>query len=178
MLTDSSSLLGIKNKFRSSDENAKFILDTINSIELNDIKFDIILSPNSSSAMVNFVTDTISKKYGKPHLSGSFIKSLPSEITFSTGGDVLKEETLIYLLNFIQKAKSIGVFNLKHIKPVQFRKYFNNLFTSVPDLVKIVDKNILIVDDIITSGSTMNDIYKVLMAHGANNITGLTFLKK
>lgn len=45
----------------------------------------------------------------------------------------------------------------------------------VEDKQKIKDKNILVIDDIITTGATFDEVAKLLKSKGANKVFGLTF---
>jgi len=42
---------------------------------------------------------------------------------------------------------------------------------------KFENKNIVIIDDIMTSGTTAESIYKLLISHGANSVSVLTLFK-
>lgn len=56
------------------------------------------------------------------------------------------------------------------------KERFNNVLNtfSVKNTNIIQNKDIIIVDDLVTSGATLHEIKKVLQKHGARNIIGLT----
>lgn len=55
-------------------------------------------------------------------------------------------------------------------------KNVKNIFTCI-DKQKIIKRKILIIDDIYTTGATMNECAKVLKKSGAKEVTGLVFAK-
>ena len=52
------------------------------------------------------------------------------------------------------------------------------MFELKNDFNLIKNKNIILIDDIFTTGSTCNEISKVLKSYGVNNIYILTLLTK
>ena len=48
---------------------------------------------------------------------------------------------------------------------------------KVEDKEKIRDKNIIIIDDVFTTGATINECSKILKLNGAKNITAIVLAK-
>ena len=176
-IVDTIHLKELKSTFREDSEDAKFVSDLVNNMTI-PVNFDLILSPASSSLLLNYFVSLLSKKYKKKTISNAFVKSLPEEISFCTGDVILDEVTLRKMLTIIDNAKRSGIFELKKVKPIYLRKFFINLMRPTVEISLIADKKLLLVDDIITSGSTMNDMFKTLMRYGADDVVGLTLLKR
>lgn len=73
--------------------------------------------------------------------------------------DRIKDTRRLHGLNFDERRRElVGKFCMKY-------KYIS----------EIKGKNIAVVDDIFTTGSTLNEVSKVLILNGANKVLGLTF---
>ncbi len=58
------------------------------------------------------------------------------------------------------------------------KKELKNAFEVNEDIRKCKNKNVLLIDDIFTTGSTVNEISKLLKIHGINEIYVFTFLTR
>lgn len=177
---DVESLKVIKKQFTYNSENAKFIESAIvpKSIDvIKDNRIDIIVAPQSSSKLLQHYCETLSKKTGCRFIDNVFAKSNPSEITIDSGDTKLDLKTLKSLTAIIEKSEQLGYFELKKV-PLQFRKFFYGYIKLIGDNQIFRDKNVLVVDDVLSSGSTISELYRIVYANGANKIIGLTMLKK
>lgn len=78
----------------------------------------------------------------------------------------------------IERATRRGNLSVKMFAP-HHRKFITNLFEVVDKKLfdKIVDKHVVIIDDIMTSGTTAKNIYDILHANGAEKVSALTIFK-
>jgi predicted amidophosphoribosyltransferase len=176
--SDVETLKILKLQFSETSENAKFIKTNIIpklSSKFNNI--DVIVYPYSSSKLLKFFSEELAKQTNCKTIPDAFIKSLPSEISIDTNGVVLELKTLKSLYKIIETAETNGYFELKKV-PLQFRNFFTGYIKLSKDSNSFIDKNVLVVDDVLSSGSTISEIYKILYANGAKSITGVTLLKK
>ena len=58
------------------------------------------------------------------------------------------------------------------------KKELKNVFELKEESFKLKNKNILLVDDIFTTGSTVNEISKILKLNNVNRVTVITFLTR
>lgn len=176
--SDVDALKLIKSQFYDTSENAKFIKQEAVP-KLTDVvrDIDVIVYPQSSSKLLKYFGEQIGKKCNAKLIPDSFIKSLPSEITIDTGGIEIDLNTFKGLYKIIENAEKNGYFELKKV-PIQFRRFFTGYIKLSKTDYSFVDKNVLVVDDVLSSGATISEIYKILHANGAKSITGITILKK
>jgi phosphoribosylpyrophosphate synthetase len=170
----------IKVNFTENSKNAEYIkFEIIPRVEslIKQRSIEVIMVPSSSSKLLKYFGNELSKKTGIPIIEDSFVKSLPSEIEIDTGGIAVDSNTIKRLYQIVQNSERVGYFELKKV-PVQFRKFFVGYIKLNRDKKSFIDKNVLVVDDILTSGATLTEIYRILHANGANAITGLTLAKK
>lgn len=171
----------IKSQFHENSDNAKYIKDIIVPklyLEFKNKNIDVIVYPTSSSGLLTYFSKEIFKQLRVTSLiKDSFIKSLPSEITIDSNGITLDIKTIKSLYNIIEKAETNGYFELKKV-PVQFRSFFTGYIKLTHSTNNFVDKNVLVIDDVLTSGATLSEIYKILSTNGAKSIVGITLLKK
>lgn len=81
------------------------------------------------------------------------------------------------LNKIIQNAKEGNVFEIKKV-PVQYRKFIKNwLALESKFSPKVFNKNILLVDDYLTSGTSMYAAYEILKSNGAKNVYALSLVK-
>lgn len=146
---------------------------------LRSYDIDIIVTPKSSSDLVkefaqqiqsrtyyDFYIDSFQKT---PNLNNVYIDKDDPRISDSIANSM--ERTL-------DKAKSKGSLSVKSFAP-QHRKFVKGLFEIVDEKLygKVYDKNVVIIDDVMTSGTTSKQIYDILQLHGANSVTTLTMFK-
>lgn len=146
-------------------------------------KIDTILLMDSSSPLVNELVHEINRRLPKYYNVRSFTKSIfknPNidEIYIDLQGKVLGDGQMKAIQKALDEAKSSGYFSIKNVKLVQQRKFFKN-WLKINDnfLQHIVDKNICIIDDFVTSGETLNSASELLENAGAASVLGLAIMK-
>lgn len=175
-------------------------IDDLNA-KINLYDFDMVVMPQSSSKVNQYMLRYI-YRFAQPSLYYmELIKSLPEDISFDMRGyenqylnDVLengrpryteaqKEEVKTSVENMMDLIHKKDYFTIaKDVKKSRMRPYITHFlrFKSEDDeqLAKSIRKNnILIVDDITTSGSTLNEILRSLrMINEDNNITIFSLL--
>lgn len=171
----------IKAQFNENSDNAKYIKNVIVPKLYSEFKssnIDVIVYPSSSSGLLAYFSKEVSKQLRVNSLiKDSFVKGLPSEITIDSNGITLDIKTIKSLHNIIETAETNGYFELKKV-PVQFRSFFTGYVKLSHSTNNFVDKNVLVIDDVLTSGATLSEIYKILSTNGAKSIIGITLLKK
>jgi len=153
-------------------------------IKLSEI--DLIITPQSGSSLVTDLVKSITER-----LSGM-------EISIESVGDLIQKETdpnlvrmkplpaktskksIVDIARKIRKWREEGHVNMKDLSGYsgRFRKYLiNHLFIDMKYKDMIRDKSILIIDDILTSGSTLEESAAILRDFGARKVVGLTLIK-
>jgi hypothetical protein len=175
----------INNKF-VKDEDINLMLsksiNNFNQIE-NLNTFDVIVFPKSSSSILDSLKQKLSAKAGSNTLIASdlFIKNTIDNIKYDqTKLDKLSDENKEKVLKMLNRVFSKEEFKLKSIPP-QYRKFIDNFLSFNSDTERrifnsIVEGKILLVDDILTEGTTFSNMTKLLENLGANSITGFILL--
>ena len=145
----------------------------------NDI--DTIIMMESSSRLIADLMIKMNKylpKYYNMHTYDKGIFKNPdiSAIEISTQYE-LKPETIKELERILLKARENKYFSIKKV-PAKFRELIKN-WLKINDriLSKIVDKNIMIIDDIVTTGSTIKEASVLIEDAGAKNLIGISIIK-
>lgn len=157
--------------------------------------YDVIVKAPSSNELNNrFMRSIISIIKPKIQIYDMFEKVSKQEVLNNLDHDKLKEycksNNISYNLAFKEitdafedKMKNTDLCEVKHI-PKKYLHCFNvivksNKKYSTEELIKIFkDKNVLILDDIISSGYTVNACYKIIEALGTKRIDVVTLLSK
>jgi hypothetical protein len=160
------------------------------SILVKRIKPDIIIYPKSKSPLLQKFVDEIHAAYPIAEvLSDAFIKKAftaedveplintehPMWAKFSSENPAAVKELKRSLKSQIKN----GELELKKFyKPyVKFIKNFIELKDAYEVLEKVMESNVLVVDDILSSGSTMTEMIRQLTEFGPSKISGLTLFK-
>jgi hypoxanthine phosphoribosyltransferase len=159
-------------------------------IFIRHVKPDIILYPKSSSPLLKQFVDEVAKGYPSAEvLSDAFIKSaLNAEdveplinVDHPDWAKFAKEnpKEVVALKRSLKKNLQNGELQLKHIyKPfAKFIKNFIELRDAYNVLEKVMDKDVLIIDDIYSTGSTMAEMVRQLKDFECHKIVGLTLFK-
>ena len=89
----------------------------------------------------------------------------------------LDDKTVQSLRKTLDNMDKSGYFSVKRFPP-QFRKVITNWLKLTDKMLsKIVDKNIVIIDDILTTGSTIIEASNLIKNAGAKNLIGLSIIK-
>jgi hypothetical protein len=147
-----------------------------------DEKIDTIILMESSSKLLVDISIRLNKYLPKyyemftydkgifknPNLEDIFIDQKSFDLSDSTVKELKKQ---------IEKSKESGYFSIKKFKP-QFRRSITNWLKMKDQLLsKIVDKNVLILDDVVTTGSTIIEASKLLEEAGASKVVGIALIK-
>lgn len=146
---------------------------------IKNMDFDLIVMPKSSSALIKNLIKELQKRIYIPIYYDSFKKTADiSKIKIDYKNPKITDKITKKLEPILRKAIKIDKLSLTKILP-QNRKFLLNLFDVVDKKVlnKVEGKNILIVDDIITSGSTIKSISNILTNNGSKKIIGMTLFK-
>jgi len=154
------------------------------------IKPDIIIYPKSSSPLLKQFVDEIHAAYPIAEvLSDRFIKVMLNAEKVETLINVdhpdwkkFAEENPKRVKELKQSLKTNimkGELQMKKLyKPnLKFIKNFIELKDAYEVLEKVMDKNILVIDDILSSGSTMAEMIRQLKEFDPEKISGLTMFK-
>jgi hypothetical protein len=175
----------IDEKFIKSHDMDMFLSKGINNFNqlqpLNE--FDVIVFPKSSSNILNVLKQKLSSKAGMNTLLASdlFVKNTIENIQFNQDKlDKLSADNREKVLKLLNRVFSKESFKLRSIPP-QYRKFIENFLSFNSDTEQrifnaISGGNILLVDDILTEGTTFINMAKLLRNLGANSITGFILL--
>lgn len=183
---------------QNNPELTKFIqraIDNLNKvIDLYD--YDLVIMPESSSKVNQYMLRYI-YRFAQPMLCEmELVKALPERISFDMDGyerqylnDVLengrpryterqKEEVKQSINNMMELIHQKDYFTIaKDVKKSKMRPYITKFLTykdaSDKELCsRIHNQNILVIDDITTSGSTLNEVLRALrVINDDNNIS-------
>ena len=166
---------------------------------INLSNVDVILYPQSSSSLTKDIVDKIdyftdADKYIKIEL----VKKKISEINFNwdkfdkycelNGIPINTKEIMVRKMNkMLDNIHSLDYFSIaKNIKDQKYKRFLKNIYKfydekSIDLLKTIKDKKILIIDDIYTSGITIEQIikaYQMLDPDDSNILTVFTLVGK
>lgn len=183
---------------QNNPELTKFIqraIDNLNKvIDLYD--YDLVIMPESSSKVNQYMLRYI-YRFAQPMLREmELVKALPERISFDMDGyerqylnDVLengrpryterqKEEVKQSISNMMELIHQKDYFTIaKDVKKSKMRPYITKFLTYKDESDKelcsrIHNQNILVIDDITTSGSTLNEVLRALrVINDDNNIS-------
>ena len=181
-------LKGLKRKSSSyemdSDEYSKFINRTaiFFAKEMNRMKVDSVFCMGSSSSLVKDVAlksvekvSNISLKF----LPDSIVKNIDSlELGISDEDrEKFGEDILNTFEKIILKAKENNEFEIKKIPP-QYRKFFKNWIEINSEAIRdISGKDVILFDDYLTSGATLDEVCLSLKELSPKSITCFTIIK-
>lgn len=165
----------------SKDEQSFIIDRVVNNInDYIDINsFDYVISPKSSSSLVKNFLDILSSLNKKTiFIDNMFLKNDFKNIWLDI--ELAKKERpnkyVKSLIKRFDKLKSSDkeYFKLQPLNKYE-RRYVRDMLKVNPEHTNIIydmmDKNILIVDDILTSGKTFDDIKNMLNVFNIKNVT-------
>ena len=189
-------------KFSSSIQNdealSQFIQKAVNDLnrKVNLYKYDLVIMPESSSNVNKYMLRYI-YRFAQPSLHPmELVKALPRNITFDMQAyeeqylnDVLengrprytaaqKDEVKANIMSMMDLIHQKDYFTIaRDVKKSKYRPYIMNFLCFKNDKDKelyssIREQNILVVDDVATSGSTLNEILRTLrIINDKNQIT-------
>jgi phosphoribosylpyrophosphate synthetase len=172
------------NKINKNDLDL-FLSKSINSF--NQIKplseFDLIVFPKSTSKILELIKLNMSAKAGSNTLISTdlFIKNSIENIKYNEDKlNKLAPEKREQILKLLNKVFSKEEYKLKSI-PSQYRKFIDNFlgFNTKTErrIFNILNGGkVLIVDDILTEGTTFVNMAKLINSLGENQITGFILI--
>ena len=146
---------------------------------LRELKVDIIVTPASTSALANAFVDELSRRTFIPIYKDSFTKRPDlTKVEIDTAHPKITPAIIKSMETTLKRAIRLGHVSIKMFA-VMHRKFLRGLFeiTDQKLLTKVKDKNVLIVDDVMTSGSTAKNIYDILKTNEAETVSVLTLFK-
>lgn len=145
---------------------------------LRDQPIDVVLKMPSSSPLASNFTDKILEKISHSHVL-SYKDVISKDLTnISVSKDTkFSPDTLKSVYKFVDKVKDTGKFEIKKLPP-RFRPLVVN-WIKIDDSIKnkLVGKNILVVDDYLTTGTTLDETCSALKVFVPASITGITLIK-
>jgi phosphoribosylpyrophosphate synthetase len=145
-------------------------------------KIDTILVMDSSSPLVSDLTLEINRRLPKYYSMYTFNKQIfktpdIQDITIDTMGIDVSDKNYKSMKSSLDKMKKEGYFKIHNIYAPN-RKFIKNwLKINNNVLSKIVDKRVALIDDILTTGSTIKEAARLLNDAGSSYIIGLTIIK-
>jgi phosphoribosylpyrophosphate synthetase len=145
-------------------------------------KIDTILVMDSSSPLVSDLTLEINRRLPKYYSMYTFNKQIfktpdIQDITIDTMGVDVSDKNYKSMKSSLDKMKKEGYFKIHNIYAPN-RKFIKNwLKINNNILSKIVDKRVALIDDILTTGSTIKEAARLLNDAGSSYIIGLTIIK-
>lgn len=142
-------------------------------------EIDVILAIPSSSELVHDFVSAVRRKLSVPivvykHLSVIGKNSVDAITVSEDAPDVAR--TIIMKEKQKLIAAGITSFSTKKIPP-RFRSFIRNMFAVNTHPEIFAGKNVLLVDDILTTGTSFENTAVVLNAMNVGAITGLTLIK-
>lgn len=199
-------IYSVYNKAKSDDNLYKEILDTIKgqstkyTMDYNSYRsfisrtaiymsnlilkenVDTILVMDSSSPLISDLTLEITRRLPKYYSLYTFNKQIfktpdIQDINIDTMGIDVSDKNYKSMQSSLDKMKREGYFKIHNIYAPN-RKFIKN-WLKINDnvLSKIVDKRVALIDDILTTGSTIKEAARLLNDAGASHIMGLTIVK-
>jgi len=146
---------------------------------LRSLKVDIIVTPKSSSDLTKEFVKQVQRRSNYDVLIDSFTKRPDlSKVQIDVDHPKITPDIIKSMQSILKRAIKDGRLSIKMFAP-QHRKFVINMFeVTDPKIVdKIQDKSVMIIDDVLTSGTTIKNIYDILMTNNANNVSGMTIFK-
>mgnify|MGYP000001366018 CR=1 FL=1 len=140
---------------------------------------DIIVTPKSSSDLAKEFAKSIGKRTNYDLFVDSFEKNSDiGKIGIDEKNPKISDEIIKRMRTALRTAKKKGFLSIKAFLP-HHRKFLTNLFELVDPKIssKVEGKTVVIVDDIMTSGTTANQISNILKNNGAEKVIVLTLFK-
>lgn len=155
----------------------KAVLGLLNNPNINISDVDLILIPQSESNINLNIANKIKNKVPNAlFLKDVILKNQPENVTINY--ELLKSknvlpETIIKIEQMVSNAVVEGVFKIKKIHP-KFRKYILNFLTIDVTNRKLINKlmngKVLVIDDIITEGTTFKEINRLIENYAPREI--------
>jgi len=175
-------LKALKNANFKTDQDVKQFLNrsaVYGSRILRAKDVDIIVSPKSSSDLVKEFAKEIERRTYYDFYIDAFQKTVDiSKVEIDREDPRITDDIIASMEKILTRSKGKGFLSVKQFAP-SHRKFIKNLFEIIDETLyrKVADKNVAIIDDVMTTGTTAKQIHDILKAHGANEVTTLTMFK-
>ena len=159
----------------------------ISCIEYNDISKNLILKfkYQKKTYMSKYIAKIISEKLSLEDIRYDYILFVPLHKKRYKKRGFNQSEKIAKYLSEITKVEVLNCINRKNntkalykLDRIDRKKELKNAFALEKDHDKLKNKNIILVDDIFTTGSTTNEISKILKINNVNKIYVVTLLNK
>jgi ACT domain-containing protein len=186
----------IKNVTISQSDYVQFITKALINFDQNVAKlssYDLIALPQSTSALLVRVVESIAQKYGAAVevIDNTFVKNKITDITVdpqviqgirAKSGDKKADYIAKRYADLIKSAEVNGEFKMKKIPTdkgfrrgiTNFLHINNNRYDAI--FKQVYGGKVLILDDIITSGTTMVEMKRLLDDLGATEVNAFCIL--
>lgn len=171
----------------SSCFNKTFYFDkSISCIEYNNISKRLILDfkYKNKTYMSNYIANIMKEKLEIENIEFDCILYVPlHKKRLKKRGFNQSKKIAIKLEKLINKPSYDILIRKKYTKPLynlskeQRNKVLKNVF-EIKNEINLKNKNILLVDDIFTTGATVNEISKILKLEGVNKVYVITLLTR
>ena len=156
-----------------------------------DVKPDVIVYPSSSSGLLKKFVGMLHETYPTIAVGGeAFVKKIlkagDEEALINTKHPDWEKfarehpKSVVELKRSLKNHLSDGVLELKKLyKPyLKFIKNFIELKNAAQTLDQVIDQNVLVVDDVLSSGATMLEMFRQLREFEPKSLSGLTIFKR
>lgn len=146
---------------------------------LKNKNIDSIFVMESSSSLASDIAMKIKSMLPDTsikYVNNSILKNIDN-IKLDTNGEKISEKEIQGLQKLIDKTKETGEFSIKKIHP-RHRKFFTNWIKVNEDAIRsITNKNIILFDDYITSGATLDEAAREILKLSPTSIEAITLIK-
>lgn len=146
---------------------------------LRKMDVDVIVTPKSSSDLTKKFVKEIQKRTNYDVIIDGFRKQPDiSKIEIDVNHPKITPAIIKSMETIIERGIRRDSLSVKMFA-VQYRKFVKNLFEVADERIyKLVqNKRVVIIDDIMTSGTTARNIFDILMVNGASDVQSLTLFK-
>lgn len=146
---------------------------------LRDLNVDIIVSPVSSSDLTKEFVKRIKDRTHVDVYVDSFKKQPDiAKVQIDRNHPKITDVIIKSMESTIERAIRRNHLSVKMFSPMH-RKFIKNMFeiTDQKLLSKFEDKTVVIIDDIMTTGTSAKNIYDVLITNNAMSVSVLTIFK-
>lgn len=181
-------------------ESAKHMAKQFNRLHIQP---DVIVAPNSSSPLVSLFAADLARELGVKASHISAFKKTRPELP-EDREEAIKHVLDIYIdqqhmdekfhgdladrkhaerelaLAIIRSIRNTGHIEAKKL-PKMYAKFVKNIMVSAlhgEDEYSLMDKSVMVVDDVLSSGSTMSDMFRICKDFGAVEVIGATLFAR
>lgn len=146
---------------------------------LRDLDIDVIVTPRSSSDLTKEFVGEIQRRTNYDVIVDAFAKKIDlTKVEIDRNHPKITPQIIRSMESTLRLAIRRGHLYIKMFAPPH-RKFVKNLFDIIDEQIytRVKDKNVLIIDDIMTTGTSVSNIYDILKTNNAAEISALTLFK-